>query len=183
MGLEHTKTPGNVLQCSWALVKLLGNSKHTSSLRAAFCNSPLTNAPLFAPSMSLFQQHLPPSTITPGLTYDPASFNSVSAPTHEHTPKGREKPNNSTLEEANGAASEKTNGIGNGEAKEKANEKANGDMEEGDVVDPSYIRHPQQGPYMQHRGLSICTSLGEGVIFYGLDCRSVVPAHVKADID
>lgn len=183
MGSEPTKTPGNVPQSSWALVKLLGNSKRISSFENISYSGPLTNITLLGLSMSLFQQHLPPSTITPGLTYDPSSFSSVSAPSHKPTPKGRERPGNSTSEETNGAAAEKTDVTSKSEAKEKANGKTNGELKEEDVVDPSYIRHPQQGPYMQHRGLSICTSLGDGIVFYGLDCRLVSLAHVGTDVD
>jgi len=111
--------------------------------------------------MSLFQQHLPPSTDTPGLTYDPSSFRSVSAPSEKPTPMHREKPNEPTSEKPNATANGNTNG----------------DLKEEEVLDPSYIRHPQQGPYMQHRGLSICTSFGEGIMFYGLDCRTDRTRH------
>ncbi|QRV94715.1 transcription factor btf3 [Ceratobasidium sp. AG-Ba] len=84
----------------------------------------------------------------------------------------REKEASSKEENAskvNGSDTANGNGVENG----KENGAANGKHEEGEEeLDPSYIRHPQQGPYIQHRGLSICTSLGEGVLFYGLDCRT-----------
>jgi hypothetical protein len=107
--------------------------------------------------MSLFQQHLPPSTTTNRLTYDPSSFNPVIAPAQKPTP--------GTAEEA-GVSASKVNQMAD-------NEKQHGSSEAGEEseLDPSYVRHPQEGPYIKHRGLSICTSLGEGVLFYGLDCR------------
>ncbi|KAG9120002.1 hypothetical protein FRC07_004685, partial [Ceratobasidium sp. 392] len=133
--------------------------------------------------MSLFQQHLPPSSVTPGLTYDAKDFNPITAPAHKptpsapdhkpkvHMPKTRKdkenaatsKPENAS--KANGAEDGVENGTSDGAVNEKHSDKE-------EELDPSYIRHPQQGPYMQHRGLSICTSLGEGVLFYGLDCRT-----------
>ncbi|KAG8710246.1 hypothetical protein FRC08_017423 [Ceratobasidium sp. 394] len=147
--------------------------------------------------MSLFQQHLPPSTTTPGLTYDPKSFNPVTSPAHKPTPAPPEKKprlhapktkaekdraassNPENASKANGAKVEQDGASGKDPAKEDGvangngavNEKHKGNKEE-EELDPSYVRHPQQGPYMQHRGLSICTSLGEGILFYGLDCRT-----------
>ncbi|KAG9090405.1 hypothetical protein FRC06_001106 [Ceratobasidium sp. 370] len=141
--------------------------------------------------MSLFQQHLPPSTTTPGLTYDPESFNPVTSPAHKPTPNPPEKKPKvhiprSRAEKERAASSNPENaskayeaGVkqdegasGNGFA--NGNGAANGKHKQGkeEELDPSYVRHPQQGAYIQHRGLSICTSLGEGVLFYGLDCRT-----------
>jgi hypothetical protein len=135
--------------------------------------------------MSLFQQHLPPSTTTNGLTYDPATFNPVVAPAQVVTPNPPEKkpkvhaPHLKSRKQKEAGDSEQK-GAGNGEQNGALDEKTSGatsngkqKQDEGEKggIDSLYVRHPQQGPYMQHRGLSMCTSLGEGVLFYGLDCR------------
>ncbi|KAB5589360.1 hypothetical protein CTheo_7198 [Ceratobasidium theobromae] len=112
--------------------------------------------------MSLFQQHLPPSTTINGLIYDPASFNPVIAPAQRPTP--------STAQEA-----APTSRAGKSEEVEKQKGLTEGGEEV--ELDPSYVRHPQEGPYIKHRGLSICTSLGEGILFYGLDCRTDRTRH------
>ncbi|KAG8792459.1 hypothetical protein FRC12_006032 [Ceratobasidium sp. 428] len=141
--------------------------------------------------MSLFQQHLPPSTVTTGLTYDPKSFNPVVAPAHKPTPNPEKKPKvrmpttradrekaatskpeNASKANGNDTSNDASNGNENGATNGKHDEKEKEKEKEDEELDPSYIRHPQRGPYMQHQGLSICTSLGEGVLFYGLDCRT-----------
>ncbi|CAE6474095.1 unnamed protein product [Rhizoctonia solani] len=126
--------------------------------------------------MSLFQQHLPPSTTTNQLTYDPESFNPTPAhstkPSHgvsEKSPIPTSRPEHPDALDQNGTAQ-------NGESSHEKPQRSEGTGEESEL-DPSYVRHPQQGPYIQHRGLSICTSLGEGVLFYGLDCRTDRTRH------
>ncbi|EJD06423.1 uncharacterized protein FOMMEDRAFT_131380 [Fomitiporia mediterranea MF3/22] len=37
--------------------------------------------------------------------------------------------------------------------------------------DPSWVIGKEKGPYIQEYSRSICTTLGERVVFYGLDCR------------
>jgi hypothetical protein len=164
MDSVHIRIPGKEPQYSWASVKSRGNSQSQRLIIA-----PLTN---IARSMSLFQQHLPPSTTTNQLTYSPESFNPM--PLHptqsghgvtEKAPIPTSKPEHPKAQGYNGAAQ-------NGDATHEKPHRSEGTEEESEL-DPSYVRHPQQGPYIQHRGLSICTSLGEGVLFYGLDCRYV----------
>ncbi|KAG8739435.1 hypothetical protein FRC11_000727 [Ceratobasidium sp. 423] len=126
--------------------------------------------------MSLFQQHLPPSTTTNQLTYDPASFDPMpsnstgSSPgTTEAAPVPTSKLQHSDAKNSNGP-------VQNGHANHEKPQRSEGTREETEL-DPSFVRHPQQGPYIQHQGLSICTSLGEGVVFYGLDCRTDRTRH------
>ncbi|CAE6462194.1 unnamed protein product, partial [Rhizoctonia solani] len=130
--------------------------------------------------MSLFQQHLPPSTTTNQLTYDPSSFNPTPSLPTKHSPGTTEaapvpssKPQHPDVQKQNRTAQD---GEQNGHANHEKAHKSEGTGEEVEL-DPSYVRHPQQGPYIQHRGLSICTSLGEGIVFYGLDCRTDRTRH------
>ncbi|CUA67500.1 putative protein YGR266W [Saccharomyces cerevisiae S288c] [Rhizoctonia solani] len=130
--------------------------------------------------MSLFQQHLPPSTTTNQLTYDPSSFNPIPSLPTKHSPGTTEaapvpssKPQHPDVQKQNGTAQDAEQ---NGHANHEKSHRSGGTGEEVEL-DPSYVRHPQQGPYIQHRGLSICTSLGEGIVFYGLDCRTDRTRH------
>lgn len=38
--------------------------------------------------------------------------------------------------------------------------------------DPSWVIGGKKGPYIQHPSRSICTTFGNRILFYGLDCRT-----------
>ncbi|ELU38052.1 transcription factor btf3 [Rhizoctonia solani AG-1 IA] len=150
---------GNEHRYLWVSGKSHGNSRYHSGFDRI--------SPNITCSMSLFQQHLPPSTTTNQLTYDPESFNPTPAhstkPSHgvsEKSPIPTSRPEHPDALDQNGTAQ-------NGDSSHEKPQRSEGTGEESEL-DPSYVRHPQQGPYIQHRGLSICTSLGEGVLFYGV---------------
>ena len=119
----------------------------------------------------------------------------MSSPAQQPTPAGPEKKRSVPIKKAKakmdgGNQPEEGKEVANGHEDEEVNGKANtnadqaqlkGDAshrkrendkaEQDEELDPSYQRHPRMGAYIRHRGLSICTSLGEGVMFFGLDCR------------